>query len=264
MTEPSALFVPDGELFQPTELTSGPWRPDHQHGGPPSALLGFLIERLVEPDEVIARVSIELVRGVPLTPLRTVARRASNSRRVHHVEAELHDEHQLVARARALVLNAGELPTPGWAPPTPAVVLPGPEATINLPAWTSGDGRRYHSHAIENRFVTGEFEHPGPAHTWMRLKVPVVDGHAATGLQRTLAAADFGSGISAVYGRDAGFGMINADLIVAFHRDPVGEWISVDGITHLNPRGTGQGIAHLGDELGPTAISTQSLLGTSY
>ena len=42
---PDALYERDGDRFVATELTRGPWNPDHQHAGPPAALLARAIER---------------------------------------------------------------------------------------------------------------------------------------------------------------------------------------------------------------------------
>jgi len=262
-TLPPALFLPTApNVMQPTELTAGPWRADHQHGGPPSALLGYLTEQLVDPGEVITRVSVELVRGVPLTPLRTSMTRTSNSRRVHNITAELHAGETLVARSRALVLTGGEIPEPEWTAPLSTATVPPASATAIAPHWASGDGLRYHTDATEHRFESGGFEQPGPAHDWVRLVCPVVDGIEPSGLQRTLAAADFGSGVSSVYGREANFGLINADLVVALYRPAKGEWISIETVTHVGPDGTGLGIAQLGDRGGRFGVGTQSLLGT--
>jgi len=260
---PSALYLPTArDVMLPTALTAGPWRADHQHGGPPSALLGYLTEQVVDDGEVVARVSVELLRGVPISPLRTTVTRTSTSRRVHHTVAELWSGDTLVARSRALLLTGGALPEPQWTPLAETVLVPPPSATAAAPSWSSGDGLRYHTHGTEHRFTDGGFEPPGPAHDWVRLVCPVVDGIEPSGLQRALAAADFGSGVSSVYGREASFGMINADLVVAMYRQPEGEWISLETVTHLGPDGTGQGIAQLGDRGGRFGVSTQSLLGT--
>ena len=68
---PAALFEPDGQLLVPTALTVGPWDPGSQHGGAPSALLARAVEAEPAPGPVrLARLTVELLRPVPLTPLR--------------------------------------------------------------------------------------------------------------------------------------------------------------------------------------------------
>ncbi|HYR96193.1 MAG TPA: acyl-CoA thioesterase domain-containing protein, partial [Candidatus Binatus sp.] len=84
---PDALFVPDGDRFVPTELCRGPWRPDAQHGGPPAALLARSVERAAGDDGMqTVRLTVELLRPVPLAPLAVVARIARPGRKVQLVE----------------------------------------------------------------------------------------------------------------------------------------------------------------------------------
>ncbi|HEU4462214.1 MAG TPA: acyl-CoA thioesterase domain-containing protein, partial [Solirubrobacterales bacterium] len=83
-----AFYERDGDLFRATELTRGPWDPGAQHAGPPSALLGFAIERLPDAAEFqVGRLTFEILRSVPIAPLRVEARVARPGRRVQMVEA---------------------------------------------------------------------------------------------------------------------------------------------------------------------------------
>ena len=261
---PAGLFDFDGELYHPSEFTRGPWRPDAQHGGPPSALLAHLCEPLVTSDEFLSQIEIELLRPVPLTALSTLVNRRQVSGRVARIDAQLVSEGQPVARASALVLATTTLSTPDWsAPQGPATEPPPPGATVDPPRWASGDVTTYHRNAVEHRFTEGSFRDPGPAVDWMRLRLPLIAGEETTGLERLAAAADFGSGISAVYGADATEGLINANLAIACYRPLVGEWVSLDAHTHVGAQGTGLGITHLGDGSGLVGVATQSLLGYS-
>src|SRR5207244_2389894 len=81
----------DGELFVPSKMTEGPWSPDAQHGGPPSALLVRALEACPSDTPArLVRITSELLRPVPLTPLRATARIVHASRKVQRVEASLH------------------------------------------------------------------------------------------------------------------------------------------------------------------------------
>ena len=40
-----AFYVPDGDRYAATEHTRGPWSPQHQHGGPPAALIAHVVGR---------------------------------------------------------------------------------------------------------------------------------------------------------------------------------------------------------------------------
>lgn len=254
-----ALFVPDGARLVPTELTRGPWRPDAQHGGPPSALLGRAVEaEATARDGQVARVGVELVRPVPLDPLAVSTRAQPVSRRVTHVEAELATADGVVARARALVLHVTAMEPVTEPGPRD---LPGPGGEAPAPAWMVDDGvPAYHRDAVEHRFALGGFGQPGPAVDWIRLRVPLVAGEATSGLCRALAVADFGSGVSAVFGEGASVGLINADLTLALHRPPTGEWVRLASTTRLGPEGVGLCTTELGDLDGPVGVASQSLL----
>ncbi len=258
----TALFAHEGDEWIPSEFTRGPWRPDAQHGGPPSALLAHLTEPHVEEREFVSFIEIQLVRPVPLRPLRARSLRRRVSGRVARVESELIADDDVVARSEALVLRTAELDPPE----SPAASTRRPDAPDDLrpveaPRWASGDVTTYHRNAVEHRFTEGSFRTPGPAVDWMRLRVDIVEGQSPTPLERVCAAADFGSGISAVYGPTSTFGLINANLAVSIHRELVGEWVALDAHTHVGPQGTGLGVTLLSDREGQIAIATQSLLG---
>lgn len=252
----------DEGVFAPTLHTTGPWRPDAQHGGPPAALLGRTIEGALEPSEVLTRINVELVRPVPLEPLVAVVRREQVSRRVTHVHAALEHNGRVVATSTALALHGATLPPPAWVPAPDAPEVPGPDMRIVAPVFASGDlPVSYHRDAVEHRMTSGAFDRPGPATSWIRLLEPLIEGEATSSLCRLLAAADFGSGISGIYGPDAGVGLINADLTVALSRPPIGEWTCVAGTSRANSQGTGLAVSELGDEAGYVGVATQSLLG---
>ncbi len=262
---PTALFLPvsaqsNGETFVATQLTSGPWRPDAQHGGPPSALLGRALGRLLDPGQFLARVSIELVKGVPLGKLCVQSSRERVSGRVWHGIAEMFHGDVLVARGRGLILLGGEVPEPEWRPLETAPVLPTTAPAVP-PAWTQESAELcYHRDAVDHVFERGSFDIPGDAIDWVRLRYPLVDGEETTGTCRALAAADFGSGISAIYDYE-NFGLINADVDVSFLRPMVGEWVRLHATTRVGPQGTGLCVTELSDTDGYFATASQALLG---
>lgn len=261
MTVPDGLFAFDGERYHPSEFTRGPWRADAQHGGPPSGLLAGLCEPHVEDGEFLAQLHIELLRPVRLTPLEPVVERIRVSGRVGRIVAEIHDENEPVARCTAMALTESELATPDWVNEgEPATEPPSEDAVVDPPRWASGDVTTYHRNAVEHRFTEGSFRAPGPAVDWMRLRLPLIAGRRTTGLERLAAAADFGSGISAVYGSTSPVGLINANLTINRIRSNAGEWVSLDATTHVG-KGTGLGVTRLGDINGLAAVATQSLLG---
>lgn len=261
---PEALYFlegesPDGELFAPSELTRGPWDPRAQHGGPPSALLARSIERFQNDGGgmLVTRVSVELLRPVPLTPLLVRTRMERPGKRVQLVVASLFSGETEVARATGLRMRRGQvdlgvLPPHGLEPPPP------PESGMSSEPQRSGI--HFGSHGVEHRFVRGAFGELGPATDWIRLTRPLVAGEETRPLCRVMAAADFGNGVSAVKPFDGSFLYINADLGVYLHREPVGDWICLEAQSYLSPLGIGLAESRLWDARGVLGRSLQSLL----
>jgi hypothetical protein len=269
-----AFFVPDGDLYAPTELTRGPWDPDSEHAGPPAALIGREIERLEGGGgRRVGRITYEILRAVPIAPLRVSARVVRPGRSVELVEATLTDAGgEEVIRASAWRLRSAEIEIPdglssergpgligsspstlrpGFAPPSYADARPG-----RFP--TTGHDVGYHT-AMEYRFVRGDFVERGPAVAWMRMRYPLIPGEAPSPLQRVLVAADSGNGVSATLDWDR-YLFINVDLTVHVHRPPAAEWVCLDAITIPEPSGVGIADTALYDERGPIGRAVQTLL----
>jgi hypothetical protein len=254
-----AFYEPDGDLLRATELTRGPWDQGAQHAGPPSALLGHAIEGLPDSDEFqVGRVTFEILRSVPIAPVRVEARVARPGRRVQMFEAELSDAGgEVLMRARGWRIRTAKLDLPGEAlvasqPPPP------PEDGTDAGFFPTAQEHGYHS-AMEIRFVAGGFLDPGPATAWLRMRQPLVSGEEPTPLQRTLVAADVGNGISAALDFRR-FLFINVDLTVHLERMPKGEWIGVDAVTLPRPKGVGTAESTLFDGDGRIGRALQTLL----
>lgn len=261
-----ALFHRHGDLFRPTALTTGPWRADAMHGGPPAALIGHQVLAAVGDDEYVARVNVEIERPVPLHDLRPVVTRRDVSRRVAHVDVVLEggETGARLSSARALVLRRDPLPQPAWEA-TETTLDPDAASHVEMASWASGElATTYHQHAVEHRPVSPTTWDTGPMACWVRLRVPLISGEPTPPLCRVLAAADFGSGVSSIFDVAAGVGLINADLSVALRREPAGEWVLIDAETNLEPDGSALCTAVLSDQHGRLGVSTQSLLGLSF
>ena len=271
---PDAFFVRDRDAYAPTELTRGPWDPDSQHAGPPAALIGREIEGLAGgAGRRVGRITFEILRPVPIAPLRVEARVARPGRSVELIEASLleADGEELI-RARAWRLRSAALELPGRlssedgpgligsSPSTlrPGFVPPGPEESAPGRFPETGQEVGYHT-AMEYRFASGDFAEPGPAIAWMRMRHPLVAGEETTPLQRVLVAADSGNGVSATLDWSR-FLFINVDLTVHLSRLPAGEWVCLDAITIPEPSGIGIADTALYDERGPIGRAAQTLL----
>jgi acyl-Coa thioesterase superfamily protein/acyl-CoA thioesterase superfamily protein len=262
---PDSFYEPDGDLYAATELTRGPWDPGAQHAGPPAALIAREIERLGGgrmgggdgPPAQVGRLTYEILRPVPIARLRVEAHVVRSGRRVEMVEASLSPEdEEPVIRAQ------------GWRLRTDQVGFEAPERSDQPPAGPEqakpgsfpdiGYGVGYHS-AMEYRFVSGGFTELGPAIVWMRMGVPLIPGEEPTPLQRVLAAADSGNGVSVALDWSR-YLFINVDLSVHLHRMPAGEWICLDAVTYPEATGIGMADTRLLDERGAIGRAVQTLL----
>ncbi len=256
-----AIFTRDGDRFAPTELARGPWSPEAQHGGAPAALLARAVERFDGGAAMfVSRLTIDLLRPVPIAPLAVRTRMARPGRKVQLVEASLFSGETEVARCNALRIRRAELTLPADLPR--AAPPPGPTGGVGgMPPWAAEVGyRAFHNTGVEHRFVAGSFERPGPATDWIRLRVPLVDGEETSPLSRVAAAADFGNGVSWVVSRNEGYRFINPDLTIYLHRHPAGEWVCLDAVTCVQSHGVGLAESALFDEQGPIGRAAQSLL----
>ncbi|MHB1536704.1 MAG: thioesterase family protein [Acidimicrobiales bacterium] len=250
------------ERFLPSALTAGPWSADAQHGGPVAALLARAIERADPPGPdqpafQVVRLTVELLRPVPLQPLATWARVRRPGRKVRLVEATLEADGAEVARAAALQIRVAYVAVPEQAGGAPAPPLPPAGDRRASLGGLSGDlafGR-----AVEVRFVRGSWEEPGPATVWIRLLHPVVDAEEPSPLQRVAAAADFGNGLSRILPFDT-HRFINPDLTISLARPPEGPWIGLDMVTRLSGEGFGHAESLVFDRSGPVGRAVQSLL----
>lgn len=270
--EEPALFLPDGgDRFIPTIHTQGPWSPDLQFGGAAAALLAVAVEQA--PTLVpmrVARLTVDLLRPVPIAPLRAVHRVVREGKRIQVVEAALHHEDVEVARAVALRFRLADLgdlasavPTGSPAPPPPSTVPDAPRRAVQ-DGYVPGISR-----AVEMRVGDGRsaaFDSP----TWVRLRVPVLAGvdpadpadpvDPATASVAPLAlVADFVSGFGHP-DRTLPLTGINADISLHVVRPPSTGWLCLAGTGWTAAAGIGHAQATISDGDGVAATATLSRL----
>jgi hypothetical protein len=247
-----AFFLPrDDARFEATGHTSGPWDPGLQHAGPPAALLARALERC-EPraEMLLSRVTYEILHAVPVGEVTVSARVARPGRSVELLEASLEAKGREVVRASAWRVQrtqADAVPAAYEPPPLPAEETPIPERFASP-----------YLLAVEWRMVHGGFVEPGPAAAWTRLRVSIVDGEEPSGLERLMAVADSGNGLSSVLDWTNTW-FINPELTVHLEREPRGEWICLDAATSISPGGAGLAQSTLSDADGAVARGAQTL-----
>lgn len=258
----SAVFTTDGDRFVPSGHARGPWDAGSQHGGAPGALIARAVERLEHPDPahpmLLVRMTVEFLGAVPLAPLEVRAEVVKPGKRLQLVEAELAAGGKVLCRARAVRLRREALALPDRAVPGPRLAPPD-----GLPGWhmgtpPHGGTEGFGQTAMELRFVDGSFEQRGPTTAWFGLTMPLVAGEETSPVQRAVAAADFGNGLSAELSWEE-YLFVNTDLTVHFSRAPVGDWIAVEAVTEHGPEGTALAASTLHDAHGPVGRAAQSL-----
>jgi hypothetical protein len=248
----SAFFARRASGFVATEHTRGPWSEAHQHGGPPAALLVRALEGLAG-EARLARLDFELLRPVPIAELAVTAAVTRAGRKVTRLEATLSAEDRVVMRAAALAVRVPAVEVdaaPAAAPRPPAESAPW---TFPFFRWPVG----YHT-AMELRVAAGRFGE-GRMAAWMRMRLPLVEGEAPTGMQRLVVAADSGSGVSLLLDA-ARFTFLNPDLGLHVLRPPEGEWVCLDARTRVDPGGVGLAETEIFDERGFVGRGAQALV----
>jgi len=252
-----AFYLPLGDgRWRATVHTTGPWDARFQHGGPPSALLARAIEQCHPRDDMlVARMTVDILGAIPVGELKLRSRMLRPGRSVEMVEAALSAGGREVARAQAWrVLRTTQQIAPQQIRARPVPPLPADSTVSVADGWVDG-----YLSAVEWRFTAGTFAEPGPATAWTRLRHPIVPDEPPSPLQRVLAVADSGNGISSELDLNH-WHFINPELTVHLHREAVGEWVCVEAQTTISPGGVGLATSVLSDPEGPIGVGAQSLL----
>lgn len=252
------VALPSG-AYASTDLTRGPWHPDHQHGGPPIALVARSIARAAAALELthIARLTANLLRPIPIAELTLEVETDYAGRNVAHLSARLNAGGKEVARFTAVAQRAAALDLPADLPGHPLPQAPRPlELSPAVPFLFSSKTTGYHE-LIEGRIAEG-VSFRGPSAVWFRLRHPLLAGEEPSALERVAVVADSGNGISAVLDFHR-YIFVNSDLTINLLRQAQGEWICIDARTLLGPDGGGLAEARIFDVQGMLGRSTQSL-----
>jgi hypothetical protein len=255
----SAYTANAGARFTSSGLTRGPWHPDHQHAGPPTALVCRAIEVAAQEHGLthVARLTANLLRPVPIDDLEVKVATVYVGRNAGHFSAELLAGSKVVGVFTALAQRESELVLPEGLAGHPLPTMP----TLpqdSAPAYFPFAGRHVgYSDLVETRQARGHL-FDGPCAIWFRLHHPLVEDEAPSPYQRVAVAADSGNGISAVLDYQR-YSFVNSDLTINLLRRPQGEWMCLDARTWLGSSGCGLAESALYDQFGLIGRATQSL-----
>ena len=256
--EPTFFYQPEEEAgcFRATAWTRGPWSLDHQHGGPPAALLARAVEKtLSRQDFAVVRFTVDFLRPIPIDRVCVEVEPIKLGRTVECHTARLWRGNTLLLVARTLALRRCKqvLTEPIELP----VAVPAPETVKSYVFPFFLDPVGYQA-AVDVRYVRGSWGQQ-EATCWLRQRCPLLVGEKPTSLQRILIAADAGHGL-AVPVDPKSHTFLNADLSVHLVRPLCGEWVGMRSQSVANPSGVGLCQTELGDTLGPVGQGVQSLV----
>ncbi|MDH3706137.1 MAG: thioesterase family protein [Acidimicrobiia bacterium] len=261
-----ALYVREGDRYQPSILAQGPWDPTTQHGGAVCALLAAASETVEPPSPMRpARFTVDLLRPVPLactTAKVDVVREGTN---IQVLDVELSWGVKLVARGTVLrvaddkvndaddaknAAAAGPPPPGHHSPDSHSLVEPELQGDWEPPGFVR---------AVEYRRVEGTRNSGVPATAWSRLVVPVLHDEVDSPFTKLAAIVDFTSG-TANYMDFTTHTMPNADVSAHLLRPLVGEWLGIKGACMVERDGVALSEASLWDERGRIGVASATLV----
>jgi hypothetical protein len=250
-----AVYRVEGNRVLTRPHAAGPWDITMQHGGAPSSLVVWAAERIPAPQPMrIARVTVDLMRPVPVAPLTIESEVVREGRKIQLCAVRLYANGVEVVRASILRIRAQAVTLPAVAAEQ-AIDVPGPEAGRKEEL----QGPNNFVRGVTLRTVRGGFGQPGPGAIWFRADRPIVEGAPVSQVMRAALSADFSNGVSSVLDFSQ-WVFINADLTVTLAREPVGDWILLNSETTLGPDGAGIAVSRLGDVHGYFGRAVQCLV----
>ena len=256
-----ALFEVRGGTYHPTELAHGPWAVGFLHGGPVCGLAAHAAQSL-RPDDgfAAARLTVDLHRPVPASPLEVEVREQRRSRRLALVGVSIRAGGTEVTRASALFVrraDAPEQPAAGRAA-TPLYGPEGLETVSMIPREALEHIPPGFHREVEVRYVPTAAGAPVATRSaWMRVPMSVVAGVTTNGFVRTATLCDLGNAIAAMAPRPGSprpASYINPDTTLYLEREPEDEWIGLElerasesggiGLSHVAMRDSQGVFAH--------------------
>jgi hypothetical protein len=192
---------------------------------------------------------------VPVAPLTIEREVLRQGRKIQLCGVRLKADGVVVVSASVLKIKQQAAELPPEIAPLP-VDFPGPDQSMVEPADLASSP---FVRCISMRAAHGRFGQMGPGAIWFRVDRPLIAGAAVSQAMRAVVASDFTNGTSPVLDFSQ-WTFINADLTVSMARQPVGDWILLDGQTWIGPDGAGLAMSRLADRQGYFGQAIQSLV----
>lgn len=244
------------DRFTGNDPARGPWSADFCHAGPVAGLVARALERSV-PGKALTRMSLDLLRPVPLAEIRVAVDVQRDARSVAIATAQVCDRDEKVCiTATSMHLVRTEFEA---MPTAPVAALRREDAEAGeAPLPRGAHDQPSFADFIEVAYPEGESHEPGPKTVWMKTP-PLLADETPSPVQSLCPLADCGNGLS----RNAPFeemGFLNTDLTIHIHREPRSEWLASETVSHWQNTGIGLAQAVIRDEDGPVAAVLQTLL----
>src|SRR5665213_928986 len=122
-----AIYRVEGSRVVTSPDAAGPWDPGMQHGSAPASLVVWAAEAIATPVPMrVARVTVDLMRPVPLAPLTLETEVLREGRKIQLCAIRLRAGDSVVVGATVLKVKTQALTLPPEAA-VAAVTLPGPD-----------------------------------------------------------------------------------------------------------------------------------------
>lgn len=253
-----SLFIFEGGRYQPTDWARGPWDPRFLHGGPPAALLAYaLISESRDPELLLTRITIDLLRPIKQVLLTVSTRLVREGKRLRLVDAFLSDNDTVVARAAGLLLR--RMDDAPAAPPTRSTI----PSWENLPSRQSTMGkeaRLFHRGTDFRPVVAAGSEHPRAV--WIRAPYLLLPDTPLAGLLHAAAVSDYANAVG-IMSDPQKRGFINADITLSLHRQPEGEWLCLECVGRPDRAGIATSSVNLHDAAGLLGAASTSCLASA-
>lgn len=260
--DPRPLFLREAGRWIPQASCVGPWSPQALHGGPVAALCVSAAEEVVPGQNLVTtRLSLDLIRPVPMQPLEVDARLIKAGRRVHLIQVDIRHEGREVALARVQrtstsVVNLPELEG------TDAQHQPPPDRPADYVAFDPSQSPHvpgpFLRWATELRTATPAGLYTRNAKTaWLRVYAKLTPDQPLSNAAAVAAACDYTNalGAPAMPSQMSQVLFPNADLTIHLVRTPQSKWVRLAPTSAWCEHGIAHSRCALWDEYG--------MLGTS-